>query len=72
MANTIDKLVIDDPLNLSDADIDAIIAYQRAQRANKEANPTKARAKKEQGPKIKLDLVEMGLMKPAEPFKRRF
>lgn len=65
----LDRLMDADPLTLSDQDIDNIIAYQRQARANFDSG---AKAKKVEGPKKKLDLLAMGMIKPPEPIKRRF
>lgn len=69
----LDELMDRDPLELSSQDLDAIIAYQRKHRANLEGG--KGKAKKEQGPGLKLDLAALGLVaKPTavEPtIKRR-
>lgn len=67
-ASELDSLMDKDPLLLSTQDIDSIIAYQRQARANFEAG---VKTKKAEGPKKKLDLLAMGLIKPAEPIKRR-
>lgn len=70
---TIDELMSLDPLELakSPAQIDAIIAYHRQNRANAEAGIVKP--KKENGPKLKLDLSALGLSAPKsiDPVKRR-
>lgn len=68
----IDDLMNLDPLSLSAQDIDTIIAYQRKHRANVEGG---SKAKRETGPKVKLDLAALGLVPkatPSEPVKRRF
>jgi hypothetical protein len=57
----------EDPLNLSNQDIDDIIAYQR--KARGEFDDGK-KSKKADGPKV--DLVALGLVKAPEPMKRRF
>jgi len=64
----------EDPTLLTKADIDAVVAWQRQQRAKKIAGGGKA--KKEAGPALKIDLQALGLSnKPAgaipEGFKRR-
>lgn len=51
MSNELDALMDIDPLELSDQDLDKIIAYQRKARANREAG---IKPKKESGPKIDL------------------
>lgn len=58
----LDSLMVDDPLSLSDADIDRIIAYQRNQRAAREAGIKPRKAAKE-GPKMTIDLKALGLIK---------
>jgi hypothetical protein len=63
----LDMLMNEDPLNLSDQDIDDIIAYQR--KARGEFDDGK-KSKKADGPKV--DLVALGLVKAQEPMKRRF
>lgn len=70
MANEIDLLMDKDPLELSAQDIDAIIAYQRKQRANAESG---VKPKKEAGPKVKLTGLLDNLIKPkiVQPIKRR-
>lgn len=69
MANEIDELMDKDPLELSAQDLDAIIAYQRKQKANFDAGikPTKGGS---DGP-VKIDLVALGLAKAPEVIKRR-
>lgn len=72
MANEIDELMSADPLKLSDQDLDAIIAYHRQYRANLAGGAK--RAKKDEGPKLKLDLSKLIGLTPAapkEPMKRR-
>lgn len=67
----IDDLMSLDPLELSEQDIDKIIAYQRKQRQNFELG---VKPKKEKGPSVSLDSVMTVLSanKPAaEPIKRR-
>ena len=61
--NDIDLLMSKDPLDMSSLDIDAIIAYNRNQRAAKEAGGTRASRK---SPAEKLDLGKLGL-KPVVP-----
>lgn len=71
MPNEIDELMDLDPLEMTPANIDSIIAYHRKNRANAEAG---IKPKKEAGPKQKIDLLALGLIKekpPAEPVKRR-
>lgn len=64
----LDRLMNEDPLNLSAQDIDAIISYQRKARRDFEAG---VKPEKPSGPKAKIDLVSMGLVKAAAPVKRR-
>jgi hypothetical protein len=63
--NDIDTIMSLDPLDMSKADLDVIIAYHRNQRAAKEAGGGR-RAKKDSGPSTKIDLEKLGL-KPAAP-----
>jgi len=64
----LDELMQRDPLNLSSADIDKIIQYQRQARARREAGGGRARkAKDENVPEMKLDLSALGLVKPKTP-----
>jgi hypothetical protein len=56
----LDALMSEDPLSLSDKDIDTIIAIQRNFRANKEAG---IKPKREKGPGLKIDLKALGLVK---------
>jgi len=56
----LDELMSLDPLGLTNADIDAIIAYHRK---SKEAGP---KPRKETGPTMKVDLTLLGL-KPSAP-----
>ena len=64
MANNIDTLMDLYPDKMTKDDIDAIIAYHRQNRAHSEAG---IKPKKETGPKVKLDLEAMGLIKPKPP-----
>jgi len=68
---TIDELMSLDPLDLAKdpAAIDAIIAYHRNNRANAEAGIVKP--KKENGPKLKLDLSALGFAKAEGPVVKR-
>lgn len=68
---TIDELMSLDPLELAKdpAAIDAIIAYHRNNRANAEAGIVKP--KKENGPKLKLDLSALGFAKAEGPTVKR-
>ena len=68
MANEIDELMDQDPLSLSSRDLDKIILYHRQRRADLEAGK---KPKREAGPGLKLDLVQLGLKKVEEPMKRR-
>lgn len=73
MPSEIDELmnrICEDPALASGKDIDDLIAYHRKNRANAEAG---IKPKKESGPKQKIDLAELGLVKakPIEAFKRR-
>lgn len=65
-ANDIDLLMSLDPLQLSEQDLKAIIAYHRNQRALRESGARGSRAKKDTGPTAKIDLADLGL-KPAAP-----
>jgi len=69
-SNDIDLLMSKDPLDMSDLDIDAIIAYNRNQRAVKEAGGTR-KARKAAGPSDKLDLGKLGLKPIAPKITRR-
>lgn len=68
--NDLDALMSEDPLKLSNQDIDSIIAYQRKIRAQAESG---VKPKKETGPKVSLDKVMANLVKPkvVEGIKRR-
>lgn len=66
--NEIDRIMSLDPLELSAQDIDKIIDYQRKARMNFEAG---VKPSKEKGPKVSIDLVQLGLIPAAEPIKRR-
>lgn len=66
----LDELMARDPTSLQTADIDKIIAYQRKQRANREAgikSPRPKRGVDPNAPKVSLDLSALGLTvaKPA-------
>jgi hypothetical protein len=76
--NDIDYLMTLDPMELSTKPntpgrrkLDAIIAYHRNQRAKKESGTKGSRPKKDQGPKVVLDLEKLGLKPKVEPIKRR-
>ena len=68
--NNIDALMDEDPLNLTPANIDAIIAFIREDRARLEGG---GKATKETGPKVVVSLADLGLIKPkvAVQLKRR-
>lgn len=71
MANEIDLLMDLDPLEMTSANIDQIIAYHRQNRANAEAG---IKPKKDSGPKVKIDLQALGLSAakaPSAEIKRR-
>jgi hypothetical protein len=71
--NSIDALMSLDPLDLSDKDIEAIIAYQRKARANLEAGIKPRRGTSERA-KIDLDSVITSLTGgvPKPKVERRF
>ena len=56
MSNEIDELMDRDPLELSDRDLDGIIAYHRMRRAER-AKGKSAKPTKESGPKVDLSAV---------------
>jgi len=67
MTRELDDLMNLDPLELSEQDIDDIIAYQRKARGDyDDGKPNK----KATGPKV--DLVALGLVKAPEKINRRF
>lgn len=69
----LDELMNKDPLDLSDQDIDEIIAYQRKMRTQRESGIKVGKANSK--PAVKLDLAALGLIKPkaqAPAMKRRF
>ena len=71
MANEVDSLMDLDPLSLTAANIDDIIAYHRRNRANAAAG---IKAKKETGPKIDISEIMAGLTpapKAAATIRRR-
>lgn len=76
--NDIDLLMDRDPLSLSSADLDAIIAHQRKYRAQLEASGGKAKKPAAKISLGKIDLSKLGIgAKPAPapaapPVKRRF
>lgn len=62
----LDELISRDPLELSAQDIDKIIAYQRQQRARREAGEKVPRGRKkaaDTGETVTLDLTKLGLIK---------
>ena len=61
--NTLDEIMDRDPVNLSDQDLDAIIAYQRRYRANLEAGGPKAKRSTAAKPGTKIDISAL-LTKP--------
>lgn len=69
--NDIDILMALDPLDATDADIDAVILYNRNQRAKRESGAKGTRAKKDLGPQTKLDLTALGLKVAAPKIIRR-
>jgi hypothetical protein len=58
----LDDLISRDPLDLSAQDIDKIIAYQRQQRASREAGVKPKRGQRADAPKVSLDLAALGLV----------
>lgn len=74
--NTLDMIMDRDPVDLSDQDLDAIIAYQRRYRANLEAGgakPKRATGAAKGSVKIDISAITKALA-PAAPvggFKRR-
>ena len=66
MTRELDDLMNLDPLELSEQDIDDIIAYQRKARGEYDDGKP---SKKTEGKKV--DLVQLGLVKAPEPMKRR-
>ena len=72
--NEIDDLMDLDPLSLTKPQLDAIIAYQRQRRAEREAGGGK-RARKETGPKVSLtgllENMTQGKAKAEPVIKRR-
>lgn len=71
--NTIDELMDRDPLELTEQDLDAIIAYQRKQRARYEAGEKPSKPKGPAVGKSGVDLLKaLGMgAKPDPTFKRR-
>ena len=73
--NDIDSLMAIDPLELSRQDLDRIIAYQRKQRAAREAGVRTKKPKGEAPPAVSIEQLLSGLpkAKPTGPaMKRRF
>lgn len=69
----LDTLMSQDPLSLSDQDLDRIIQYQRKMRGLREAGVRTKKPKAEPGSAPKLDLAKL-MAKPAKEsssFKRR-
>ena len=58
----LDELMSLDPLSLSSQQIDEIIAYQRKNRASREAGVKVKKGKNPDAPKVKLDLTALGLI----------
>jgi hypothetical protein len=63
----LDELMSRDPLDLTAQDIDAIIAYQRQQRARREAGGKTKKSAKEAGIASSIDLVALVTKQPAAP-----
>ena len=63
----LDELMSRDPLELSAQDIDKIIAYQRNQRARKEAGGPKTRRATKASEPSGIDLVALVTKKPSAP-----
>lgn len=64
----LDELMSRDPLQMTTEDIDKIIAYQRQQRAQREAAPKgRKRSDLTDMTDKPLDLAALGLAKPAAP-----
>lgn len=69
--NTLDELMSKDPLELTNADLDKIIAYQRKQRAMAESGQKVAKVKPARSGESLLD--SLGIKKPVVDLgKRRF
>lgn len=66
----LDELMSRDPLELTNDDIEALITQQRKYRASREAGIKPTRKPTASAPPI--DLKKLGLVKEAEPVKRRF
>lgn len=65
----LDRIMNEDPLNLTKEDLDALIAYHRKARANFELG-TKSKAKKETGPQQTINLESLGLVPKPPPMRR--
>lgn len=61
--NDIDLLMSKDPLEMSKLDLDTIIAYNRNQRAAREAGG-RSRTKKDSGPPLDLEKLGLKIAKP--------
>lgn len=73
--NDIDALMAEDPLQLSRQDLDRIIAYQRKQRASREAGVRTKKPRGEAAPAVSIEQLLGSLPKsaPTGPaMKRRF
>jgi hypothetical protein len=73
--NDIDTLMASDPLGLSRQDLDRIIAYQRKQRAAREAGVKTKKPRGEAAPAVSIEQLLSGLPKAApkpSTMKRRF
>lgn len=74
----LDELMAIDPLELSKQNLDRIIAYQRKQRAQREAGIKPKKPKNEPTPAVSLSELLTGLKsttpqkKPGTTMKRRF
>lgn len=68
MANEIDRLMDEDPLNLSAQDIDQIILYQRKMKANFDAG---IKSPKGDAPKIDLKALLGASVSKVEVTRRR-
>lgn len=67
--NDIDLLMSKDPLDMSEADLDAIIAYNRNQRAARESGGSRKARKDSASPP--LDLAKLGLKITKPKVERR-
>ncbi len=71
-SNTIDYIMSKDPLDLTESDLTAIIAYQRKDRARADRGdkPEKPGAKAKAAPtKTSIDLQALGLVSAPKPRK---